>query len=435
MSLATTVEALPDRIEPSTASKVLLWSIAGFSGLMIAWAAFSEVDETAVASGRVIPSRQLQVVSNLEGGVVQAILVRPGEKVVAGQVLMRLNPQVADGDFGKTSATTQSLAARIARLEAEVSGHAPYFPAGLETAAPAAVAAERSVYAARQSELSSASASEAAKAEGAERALNQAESDLAVRREGRAQAEREASLMAPLVEKGIEPRIALDRAQSALAQARSAEAGAGDAVRRASAQVSEARAGQRTVSGRFRSQSVDALASARLEIAGQSAALPALKDRVARTEIRAPIAGTVNRVMMATVGGSVRPGEPLVEVVPAGDTLVIDADVRPADIAFLHPGQKATVKLTAYDSAIYGGLTGHVERISPDAVVNERTGESHYVVRIRTDQAALKASDGMVLPVGVGMVAEVGIIGHKRTILSYLLNPVTKLRDNAFREK
>ena len=435
MSLATTIEALPDRLEPTTASKVLLWSIIGFTAIMLLWSAFARVDETAIANGRVIPSRQLQVVSNLEGGIVSAILVKPGEKVSAGQVLMRLDPASADGDYGRTSATAQALAARIARLEGEVGYRAPAFPAGLEAAAPAAVAAERSIYTARMADVSAASAAEAAKADGAGRALAEAESDLAVRSEARAQAQREVALIEPLVDKGIEPRIALDRAVSVLSQARSAEAGAGQAVRRARAAVAEARAGQRSVTGKFRSLSVDALASARADMAGQSATLPALKSRVERTEIRAPIAGTVNRVLVATVGGSVRPGEPLVEVVPSGDTLVVEADVRPADIAFVHIGQKASVKLTAYDSAIYGSLSGKVERISPDAIINERTGERHYQVRVRTDQAALKASDGMVLPVGAGMVAQVDIIGHKRSVLSYLLNPVTKFKDNVFREK
>ena len=432
MSLATTVEALPDRIEPTFASRLLLWSIAGFTVVMLIWAALSQVDETAVAPGRVIPSRQLQVVSNLEGGVIADVLVHPGDRVSAGQLLMRLDPASATGDYGKTSVTTQALAARIARLEGEVAGRAPAFPAGID---PAAVAAERSVYGARMADLSSATAAEAAKADGAARYLDQAASELASRREATAQARREADLVAPLVDKGIEPRIALDRARSTLAQAQSAEAGAADAVNRARAAVAEARAGQRSAAGKFRSQSVDALAQARAEMASRSAELPALKGRLARTELRAPIAGIVNRVLVTTVGGSVRPGEPLVEVVPAGDTLVIDADVKPADIAFVHPGQKATVKLTAYDSSIYGHLDGKVERISPDAVVNERTGESHFQVRIRTGQAALKSPDGMALPVGAGMIAEVGIIGHKRSVLSYILNPVTRLRDNAFREK
>ena len=130
-----------------------------------------------------------------------------------------------------------------------------------------------------------------------------------------------------------------------------------------------------------------------------------------------------------------RPGEPLVEIVPQGDTLVIEAQVRPADIAFVHIGQKAFVKLTAYDYSVYGGMDGVVERISPDATVNEKTGESYFTIRVATRGKALTAPDGQPLPIGVGMIAEVDLLGHKRSIMSYLLTPVTKLSDNAFRER
>ena len=403
MSLATTVEAPPDRIEPAFASRLLLWSIAGFTVVMLIWAALSQVDETAVAPGRVIPSRQLQVVSNLEGGVIADVLVHPGDRVSAGQLLMRLDPATATSDFSKTSATTQALAARIARLEGEVAGHAPAFPAGSmpPPLPPNARSTARGWPISRRRLRPKPPRPTARCATSTRRRANSRRGARRARRP-----KREAMLIAPLVEKGIEPRIALDRARSTLAQAQSAEAGAADAVNRARAAVAEARAGQRSAAGKFRSQSVDALAQARAEMASRSAELPALKGRLARTELRAPIAGIVNRVLVTTVGGSVRPGEPLVEVVPAGDTLVIDADVKPADIAFIHPGQRATVKLTAYDSSIYGHLDGKVERISPDAVVNERTGESHFQVRVRTDQAALKSPDGMALPVGAGMIAE-----------------------------
>jgi adhesin transport system membrane fusion protein len=131
----------------------------------------------------------------------------------------------------------------------------------------------------------------------------------------------------------------------------------------------------------------------------------------------------------------VRAGEPLVEIVPKDDALVIEADVRPADIAFVHRGQKAFVKLSAYDYSVYGGMDGVVDRISPDATVNEKTGESHFTIQVRTVGKGLRAPDGMALPIGVGMQAEVDVLGHKRSVLSYLLTPVSKLRDNAFREK
>jgi adhesin transport system membrane fusion protein len=328
-----------------------------------------------------------------------------------------------------------ALAARIARLEAEVDGRAPAFPAALAAAAPTAVAAERALWSARQGDMGIAAAGGAARADGAARTLAQAEAQARSANEARAQAAREAAMIGPLVDKGIEPAISLDRARSALVQADAGAVAAIEAVRRARAAGAEADAGTRADRGRIRSQAVDALAAARAELAGQSAGLPALRTRVDRTAIRSPTAGTVQRMLVTTVGGSVTPGAPLVEILPGGDRLVIEAMVRPQDIAFVRQGQKANVKLTAYDSSVYGALAGTVERISPDAIINERTGESHFAVRIVTAARTLQAPDGAAMPIGAGMVAEVNLLGRKRSVLSYLLSPVTKLSENAFREK
>lgn len=422
-------------LEPARAARLLLWTVAALTVALLLWASFAKVDEVATATGRVIPSRQLQVVSNLEGGSVKAILVRVGETVKAGQPLVQLDNTMFTAEFGKTSESYNALVARAARLHGEVSGRSPVFPAALEHSAPQLVATERSLYSARLADLSAASAVESAKLDQASRALGQAEVDAATRTLGAAAADREAAMIAPLVEKGIEPQISLVRAQTAQAQARGAADSGLLAIRRARSAVAEAQSGLRSVRDRYRSQAVEQLTSTRAELAGQSESLPALKDRVSRTVVAAPIGGTVNRVLVATVGGSVRPGEPLVEIVPNDDTLVVEADVKPADIAFIHPGQRATIKLTAYDYSVYGALAGTVERISPDAVVNERTGESHFTIRVRTAGGALKAQDGSALPIGPGMIAQVDVLGHKRSVLSYLLTPVSKLRDNAFREK
>jgi adhesin transport system membrane fusion protein len=435
MSYTTAIEAIPDRIEPSRVSQYLLWTIAAAFAALLLWATFAMVDETATAGGRVVPSRQLQVVSNLEGGVVKAILVKPGAQVVAGQPLIQLDNTQFSADFGKSHESFDALLARTTRLQAEVDGRAPQFPIGLVEAAPQLVVTERALYSAHVSELAASSAVEFAKLEQARRGLGQAEVEAAMRAEGARIADREVAMIAPLVEKGIEPQIELMRAQAAQSQARGAADGAALAIRRAHSAVAEAESGLRSVRERFRSQSVEQLTQARAELANQRQALPALRDRVRRTDLRAPISGTVNRVLIATVGGSVRPGEPLVEIVPADDSLVVEAQVRPADIAFIHPGQRATVKLTAYDYYVYGGLDGRVERISPDAIVDERTGESHFTIRVRTREAALKASDGTNLPIGSGMMAQVDVLGHKRSILSYILTPFSRLRENAFREK
>ena len=435
MTMLTTIDAMPSRLRPARAASTMLYGIAGFAALMIGWAALATVPETAIATGRVVPQRQLQVIGNQEGGVVAAILVRPGQHVAAGQLLLRLDPGAAGADFGRSSAAVNALAARIARLEGEATDRVPVFPAELETAAPGAVAAERALWSARQIELNAAAAGETARAEGAARGLAEAVADRQSRSEARAQAEREAMMIAPLVDKGIEPAIGLQRARSQQAQATSAEYGATAGVARANAALAGARAALRGVEGKYRTQSVDQLAAARAELAGQNAGLPTLQRRVERADIRSPVAGIVQRVLATTIGGSAAPGAPLVEIVPAGDALVVEAEVRPADIAFVHIGQRARVKLTAYDASVYGGLDGRVERISPDALTDPRGGESRYQVRIVTAKSQLKAPDGMMLPIGVGMVTQVDLVGRQRSVLSYLLGPVTKLSENAFRER
>ncbi|WP_242138896.1 HlyD family type I secretion periplasmic adaptor subunit [Sphingomonas sp. TREG-RG-20F-R18-01] len=435
MSSAAVATLASPTARPSQASQYLFWAIAAFTSALLAWAAIAKVDETATATGRVIPSRQLQIVSNLEGGVVKTILVKAGVTVTAGQPLLELDSTQFASEFGKTSETYNALVARVARLKGEVSGTEPVFPPALVAAAPQLVATERSLYSAQLAELAAASSVEQAKLDQAQRALGQAEVDSAMRAEGAALADREVTMIAPLVDKGIEPQIELLRAKTAQSQARGGANGAVLAIRRARSAVAEAQSGLRSVRNKQRAQAVEQLTQSSAELANQSEALPALQDRVRRTVLRAPISGTVNRVLVATVGGTVRPGEPLIEIVPKDDTLVVEADVKPADIAFMHPGQRATVKLTAYDYYVYGGLDAKVEGISPDATVNERSGESHFTIRVRTHDASLKAPDGSALPIGAGMTAQIDLLGHKRTILSYLLTPFSKLSDNAFREK
>ena len=421
MDLTANLERLPDRIEPSRAANILLYTIAAFIGLFVLWAALAKVDEVSRAQGRVIPSRQLQVMSNLEGGIVREILVRQGEKVVAGQPLLRLDATQFSAQFTKEQEGYNALVARITRLQAEVDGTAPRFPPGLVETSPALVAAERSLYEARQSEL-------AAQLAVANAQLEQARSSVATKAQAKSLADRELTLIEPLVEKGIEPQVALLRAQSAASQAAGEYRGAQSAVNEAASEL-------RSVREQFRAKAFDDLTAAKAELAGMGRELPALQDRVTRTVLKAPISGTVNRVLVNTVGGVVKPGEPLVEIVPSDDTLVIEARVAPADIAFIHPGQKAQVKLTAYDYSIYGSLVGEVARISPDAVLtDEQTGETHYLVRVRTE-GKLEDANGRPLAITPGMVAEVDFLGEKRSILSYILSPIERVGTKALRER
>jgi len=421
MDITANIERLPDRLKPSRAANLLLWVIAAFVVIFVAWAALAKVDEVSRAQGRVVPSRQLQVVSNLEGGIVRDILVRQGQKVEAGQPLLRLDATQFSAQFSREQEGYNALVARITRLQAEVDGAAPAFPPGLIATSPALVAAERSLHQARQSELAAALSS-------ARSQLDQAQTIVSTRQQAKSLADRELALIGPLVEKGIEPQIELLRAQSAASQANGEYRGAQGAAAQAASEL-------RSVREQFRSKAVDDLTAAKAELAGMGRELPALQDRVTRAELKAPISGTVNRVLVATVGGVVKPGEPLVEIVPSDDALVVEARVAPADIAFVRPNQKAQVKLTAYDYSIYGALDGEVERISPDAVLtDERTGETHYLVRVRTNGGLLDAT-GKPLAITPGMVAEIDLLGEKRSILSYILSPIERVGGRAMREK
>jgi adhesin transport system membrane fusion protein len=236
-----------------------------------------------------------------------------------------------------------------------------------------------------------------------------------------------------MVERGLEPRLSLMQAESAYSVAASEAAAAAAAISRARSAVVEAQQSLNQQRQDWRSVAANELATAQAEYSARRATLPALAERSARTVVRAPLPGRVNRVLVTTVGSAVSPGAPLVEIVPSEETLIVQTMVRPQDIAWVRMGQKARVNITAYDSAIYGSLHGVVIAISPDATVNEKTGESFYTVQVRTTKNAL-IRYGRPLPIGTGMIADVSLIGDKRTVLSYILSPITKLSQTAFRE-
>jgi adhesin transport system membrane fusion protein len=200
------------------------------------------------------------------------------------------------------------------------------------------------------------------------------------------------------------------------------------------ASVGEARAALAQTLQDWRSQAATELAAAQGEFAARRRAMPALAERLERTIVRAPLSGRINRVLVTTVGGTVPPGGPLVEIVPSEESLLVEARIRPQDIASVRLNQKAKVNVTAYDPSVYGGLEGQVVAISPDAVQDERSGETFYVVRVRTATNALKDQQGRPLPIGAGMIADVSLLGNKRTILQYVLTPITRLSETALRE-
>lgn len=431
----THLEDLATRVKPRQASTLLLWGVTGFVVIFFVWAAFAELERTVRGMGRVIPSSQLQIVSNLEGGIVSEILVRQGQFVRVGQELIRLDPTQTSAEFGSGEATLAALTVKIARLQAEVEGRAPAYPAPSNPAVADQIRIEQALHASRMSDLSSVLAAGQARVIQAQRAIAEAEATYQARVAAREARESEVRILRPLVERGIEPRLSLAQAESAAAVAASEARAASEAIGRSRGALTEAQSGLARVRQEWRSQTANELAAAQAELAARRRALPALAHRVERTVVRAPLDGRVNRVLVTTRGGSVAPGAPLVEIVPSEESLLVEARVRPEDIAFVTLNQEARVAITAYDRAVYGTLEGRVVNISPDAISNEETGETFYVVRVRTRTNALRDPRGRAMPIGPGMIAEVDLLGDTRTVLQYILSPITRLGETALREQ
>ena len=421
-------------VGPARAANWLLFAITGFVAVFLLWAALAKLDVTVRGQGRVVPSSQLQVLSNLEGGVVEQILVSAGEEVQQGDPLIRLDPTETGSSLSAAEATSAALAARIARLEAEVEGRRPRFPVTGSDRLAEQVEIERALYASRQSDLASLTSAARARVTQAERAVAEAQALADARRENARAAREELDLVRPLVESGVEPRLSLIQAESRASVAQSELSAAAAGVTRAQSAVAEARASMSQQVQDWRSRAAADLAEARGELAAKREAQPALRGRVDRTVLRAPLSGQVNRVLVSTVGGAVAPGEPLVEIVPSDDALMVQARIRPQDIGWVAIGQPARVNITAYDPTVYGGLPGEVVTISPDSTIDERTGESFYEVKVRTWAEAITDDAGRQLPIGPGMTAEVSLIGEKRSVLSYILRPFTRLQQRAFTE-
>jgi membrane fusion protein, adhesin transport system len=431
----THLEDLATKIKPRAASSLLLWIIVAFVVIFFIWAGFTELDRTVRGQGRVVPSSQLQIVSNMEGGVVQDILVRAGQRVRAGDELIRLDPTASGAELGSGSATLAALEIKIARLTAEVTGGTPHYPAAADPATADQIRVEESLHATRLAGLSAISSAGQARIAQAERSVAEAQSNYQSRASAYQQRRTEAQMIGPLVERGIEPQLSKVQADAQAEIARTDMQAAAETVGRARQGLAEARSQLAQQTEEWRSQSGTELATARGEYNARRSALPALTDRAQRTVLRAPLAGQINRVLITTRGGTIRPGEPVVEIVPSNENLLIEAQVRPSDIAFVRIGQPAHVSITAYDRSVYGVLDGSVVTISPDATLNERTGESFYTVKVRTTVNFLRDVNGRQMPIGVGMTAEVDLLGEKRTILQYILSPIARLGETALREQ
>jgi len=421
-------------IGPSRLAIVVVALVIVFFAAAFLWAKFTVIDEVTRAEGRVIPSSKVQVLQNLEGGIVKEILVEPGEIVDRDQTLMRLDAVGFGSDAGELEARRTALVARIARLTAEVEGTEMRLPAEFLARDPDVAQSERELMQSRQENLDVQISILEGQVSQKRQELLELENQIKQAKRSLNLVWEEIKITRPLVQNGVVPRVNLLRLQREANDLQGEIEAAELALPRAEAALQETSERVEEKFLNFRSEAQAELTSARSELAGIQERLTAAQDRVERTEIRSPVRGVVKTINVRTIGGVIRPGMDIMEIVPVDDTLLVEAKVRPADIGFLRPGLEATVKFTAYDFSIYGGLNGTLQSISADTIVDEQTGESYYLATLRTDENRLTRNN-KELPLMPGMVASVDILTGKRSILDYLLKPILKTQSRALTER
>jgi adhesin transport system membrane fusion protein len=399
--------------------------------LLIGWAAWARIDEVTRGDGRVIPSRQLQVIQSLDGGIVTEILVQEGQVVEAGQLLLRIDETRATSGVRENAALSFALLARQARLRALAEGAAfkPPPPSG-DPEEGRILEEERRLYESRQSELGTMLSISRQQLMQREQELNEVRSRRISAQSNLDLAQQELAKTRPLLASGAVSEVDILRLERDLTKYRGDVDQAGSQIARVGAAVGEAQRKIQETEIAFRNEARKELADVMGKMNALTEGRVALTDKVDKAQVKSPVRGRVQRLLANTVGGVVSPGKDIVEVVPLDDALVLEARVMPRDIAFIHPGQSATVKFTAYDFSIYGGLDASVENISPDTVVDEK-GNAFYVVRVKTSQSHF----GEKLPIIPGMTAEVDILTGKKTVLSYLLKPVLRGKAYALSER
>ena len=415
------------------AAMAVILGVAAFVAAFLFWADRAMLDEVVRAPGRVIPASKVQVVQSTQDAVLEALYVDAGDRVEAGQVLMKLTNSFASADLQANRVRLDALDAAILRLEAEIAGKEPVFPDDLRRRAGDAVDAEMNNWRTRRARYETRAEILRQQLFQRRRALSEWQASLKGADRDLALARRERSLLAPLVKKGVAPEIDLIRIDRLIAEKETARASLLAGRPRLQSAEEEARRRLDEHAQSFVAEATEMLGKMRIERRTVAERLRAQQSRVRQTEIVAPVHGIVKSIGLYTVGGVAAAGQTLVEIVPLDGKLLVEARLQPRDIAFIHPGQKGVMKLSAYDYTIYGGLMAEVIDISADTLVDEG-GQAYYQVRLRLRDPVL-AKAGKRIKVIPGMTGQIEILTGRRSVLQYLLKPFLRARAEALRER
>ena len=417
----------------SDTSKYLTIAFSSLLVFFVLWATFANIDEVARGEGQVIPSQRTQLVQHLEGGLLNEVFVREGETVEPGQILARVDNVTAESSLRDTETRIAETTLALIRLEAEMTRTAPVFPEQYSITVPEIVEAQVNTYRSRRLQQESSEGILEEQAEQKQQELNEALSRKQTFEQALALVQKRVALSEPLMKRRLFPEVDFLNLQQEAVRLRGDISAVINSIAKIEAQIRETEERVSFSRREFESEIVKEINTLRAELGSLRENQTAGTDRVTRTEMRSQVRGIVNRILLNTKGGVVKPGESIMEIIPLGDTLVIETKVRPQDIAFIRPQQKAIVRISAYDASIYGNMEAIVEQIGADTVTNER-GDIFFLVKVRTNDNAIHHK-GKILPIMPGMVASVDIVTGKKTVLSYILKPITKASQYALKER
>ncbi|MFA5453903.1 MAG: HlyD family type I secretion periplasmic adaptor subunit [Sulfurimonas sp.] len=416
------------------ATKIMLWISAFFIIWLIYWAYNAEIDALTRGQGKVIPSTQVQVIQNLEGGIVSEILVSEGESVKKGDILIKIDDTGFVSSFVESQLRYNELQAKSIRLLAESTGTPFSVADAIRKNSPELIKYEESLYLSNKEQLQNSMLIYKHRLEQKKDELREAEARLSNLTKSYEFITKELALNKPLVDKGIVSEVEYLKLQREASTIEGQMKSTKLSIPRLNSIIDEQKNNILEIQFKFRNIAKEKFNETKAEMTRIGSVNIAREDKVKRTFVRSPVDGTIKQLLVNTVGGVVKPGMNIIEVVPTEDNLLIEAKIRPADIAFLFPGQRAIVKFSAYDFAIYGSIKGTLTHISADTIYDEASRQNYYLVRIKTDENYLGSKEKK-LNIMVGMTADVDIITGKKTVLDYILKPILRARENVLSER
>ncbi|WP_299668442.1 HlyD family type I secretion periplasmic adaptor subunit [uncultured Psychromonas sp.] len=433
-----------------TAQRLTVWALAALFVCFFVWAYYAKLDRVTRGEGKVVPSSQVQIIQSLDGGILQDLYVKEGMLVTKGQPLARIDDTRFRSDMAQQTQEVDALRADIIRLRSELSSilianvkdwklqikierKILQFPEDLQTTAATLVERQQDEYIGRLNSLENQVAIQAQQIKQRQQEIKEIESKISTLRSSLRLANREMRLTRPLAEKNIVPEVEYLKLQRTVNDLNGEINSLRAQIPRQQSALEESILKRRELVFAFRTDARAQLNEKQGVLSRITEAQVGVKDKVTKALITSPVVGTVKTLHINTLGGVVKPGQVLLEIVPTEDKLLVEAKIIPKDIAFIHVGLPARVKITAYDFTRYGGLEGVVEHISADTTQDEE-GNSFYIVRIRTNESSMNRKDKNDMPIIPGMLTSVDVMVSKRTVLEYMLNPLLRAKEMALRE-